>query len=218
MNIETPPPSPNFNEAPWTKYLSLSEDRLVLVADALRQARRGAVLRHEPHQGETPWSLGCVAYERSRRAIRKVGEHNKWLAILPESSSLSFSFSIGSVPVRFYRGNDEEPPSNYLHKTYAELQHIQLVIQFDGSAESQEHVIRVAVETDAEGNASSIFLVELDDRGHVTGSYLIPDIAQTNVLPLQPKPLDLAPPSIAPIQLNEQKNTGTEIDEEHNVG
>ena len=105
-------------------------------------------LLHEPDEGDGPWSLGCRAYERICFAIRKASSIYNWLKILNEKSSLAFSFAVGNVPFRFYRGNPEEPPSHYQSKSYGEVHHIQLCLELElgGELMSLDGVLRLAVE------------------------------------------------------------------------
>src|SRR6267378_5374948 len=105
---------------PWTKYPSLTQDRLIIVANLIRDVRHEAVLAHEPGRGDTNWGLGTRVYERTCFKLTSVApEYSEWLFILPETKGLQFSFAIGSVPFRFYRGKPDEPQTD---TTYAVLE------------------------------------------------------------------------------------------------
>src|ERR1700722_19795093 len=99
---------------PWIKYPSLSRDRLSMVANIIRRVRSETVLLHEPHNGDDEWSLGCRAYRRTCFAIREASQSNKWLRVLTQAANLQFSFAIGEIPLRFYRGKADDLPERYL--------------------------------------------------------------------------------------------------------
>ena len=92
---------------PWREDPDLTRDRLSVIATIIRDVRHDCVMLHEPDEGDGPWSLGCRAYERIGFVILKVNDNDNWLKTLPEKSALAFSFAIGNVPFRFYRGNPE---------------------------------------------------------------------------------------------------------------
>lgn len=218
-----PIPPANFNDAPWSEFPAFTKERLELVGDALREARRNAVLRYQPEEGENRWSLGCNAYVRQMKAIRDLSALNDWLGVLKEVSALAFSFSIGPHAVRFYRGDAEDAPSNYLRLSHGELQHVQYPLQFGDNIVNEELMFRVAVNTDLDGNASDIYFVKMNDEGVILGSYLIPRMEATNVIPLQPKPVDLPPATAVPLHdataANEMQQDSDDIsDEKKNVG
>src|SRR5260370_32398199 len=150
------------NFEPWQKYSDLTRDRLSVIATIIRDVQHGVVLLHQPDNVDGPWSLGCRAYERICAAIRKAAIIYNWLRILPETSSLGFSFATGNVPFRFYRGNPEEPPYNYQFKSYVEVHHLQLCFALDNGFHVIDGILRLAVDTDGNGEVSSVTLVEMD--------------------------------------------------------
>lgn len=209
----------DFEFKPWLKYPDLTEERLRIIAEIIRSSRDETVRLHDPLGGDDAWSLGCRAYSRICYALRQACEKHNWIGILTESEKLRFTFSVGSVPVRFYSGPSDDPPGRYLHQTYGELHHQQLFLELDGVAPIGS-LLRIAVESDGGGRVEDIFLVEVDEEGNVTQRYCVPDVAAANVLPMQTKPISLPPVSVEPL---EQKSTQqsverTKNDEEHNVG
>jgi|GraSoiStandDraft_29_1057270.scaffolds.fasta_scaffold67788_2 hypothetical protein len=190
---------------PWTKYPCLTRERLSIVANIIREARHGAVLRFQPEYGENLWCLGCTNYSRTCSAITTATHEYDWLRILPEPKLLAFSFTIGTVSFRFYKGKPDDPPDRYLISTFGELHHQQLCLEIDG-LRPLDKILRLAVETDDTLEVSDVTCVELDEAGNPTGEYVIPRGAEpSNVTPIQPKPKDIPPPSLEPIKEEEDK-------------
>src|ERR1700679_2392865 len=95
--------APDFK--PWEKYPGLKAEYLSRIATLIRDVRQGCVDLFEPEKGDTTWSLGCRVYKRTFFAIKELAKTEKsWLGINREFHALQFSFNIGPVPLRFYRG------------------------------------------------------------------------------------------------------------------
>jgi hypothetical protein len=175
---------------PWLYYPSLTKERLVAVATLMRDARDGAVLLHDPEAGDTRWSLGCRIYDRIRAHIRRSRLAMPWLSVIPESHPLRFTFTIGDLPLKFYKGEAEDVPGKFLVGSFAELRQMKLVF---GPRDAQStQLLRIAVEPDASGNTSAVSLVEVEESGEAARIYEIPLDAQ-NVVVMKPKPINLAP-------------------------
>ena len=128
-----------------------------------------------------------------------------WLTINPELKALQFSFSVGSVPLRYYKGDPDDPPSRYLTHSEGELQHIQLCFDFEGLP-SANTILRLAVDVDATRQASSVSLVEIDEFKEVIGKYRIPFDAQTTRLrPMQTPPVNMPPIVAEPQERNQRR-------------
>jgi hypothetical protein len=210
------------NFEPWQKYPDLTRDRLSVIATIIRDVRHRCVMLHEPDEGDGPWSLGCRAYERICFAIGKASVMHNWIKRLPEKSSLAFSFAIGNVPFRFYRGNPDDPPFHYQAKSYGEVHHIQLCLALDlgGDITALDGVLRLAVEI-SNLEVSTVTLVEMDSDGNPVDSYLIPfDEGDTNVVSIEAPPSIVTPPAIAePLQKEEEKKEDDEKRERgHGIG
>ena len=100
---------------------------------------------------------------------------------------------------------------------------VQYLLQFADNIVNEELLFRVAVDTDVDGNASNIYFVKMNDEGTVLGSYLIPRAAGNNVVPLQPKPVDLPPATAVPLEdttdeKDKQKGSDEIGDKKKNVG
>jgi hypothetical protein len=207
---------------PWRKYPDLTRDRLSVIATIIRNVRHGCIMLHEPDEGDGPWSLGCRAYERIGFAIRKATIKYNWLKTLPEKSALAFSFAIGNVPFRFYRGNPEEPPYHYQAKSYGENHHIQLCLALDlgGDITALDGVLRLAVEI-SDLEVSTVTLVEVDSDGKPLDAYIIPfDEGSTNLVSIEAPPPIVTPPAIAePLgQEKEKKDDGEKRERGHGIG
>jgi len=200
---------------PWTKYPSVTQERLSAIANIIRRVRGETVLLHEPAHGDNEWSLGCRIYSRTCFAIRAATKDWPWLTILHETEDLRFSFAIGPVPFRFYTGDADDPPSRYMHATFGELQHLQAMLPIEG-IRSLDNVLRLAVEKDNHREVLSVALVEMDRCGQPTEKYIIPfDEVRANVSPLQVKPIDLPPPVVEPLgdEGNENLRRGKKANE-----
>jgi hypothetical protein len=179
---------------PTQKYPPLTDERLTLIADALRDVRDKALALYDPLGGDDAWCHGCRVYSRSRFRIRQLAERHAWLTIVDEEPNLRFTFAIEGIPIRFYRGSPDDPPAHYLVVTYGELLQRQLF-----EHRRLDKILRIAVETDREGRVSTVKLVELDEAGEPTGVYLIPfAVTPTNVAFLESKPIHLEPVEVAP--------------------
>lgn len=187
----------NSNFEPWVKYPPLLRERLSTLACIIRDSRQQTVALHEPVSGDNEWSLGCRVYARTTHGLKQAAEKFDWLTILPEDEKpLRFTFAIGSVPIRFYRGEAGDPPGHYISVTYAELYQQQLAFQIDG-IRLLDQILRLAVEVDKSREVSGVFVVEMDKQGSVMETYKIPfELEGGNILPLQHKPIDVAPPQV----------------------
>jgi hypothetical protein len=184
---------------PWQKYPELTKERLSLIGSVIRDTREDVATLHDPESGDGPWGFGCRAYERTCFAIEKATEKNSWLTILKDTERhLRFSFAIGHVPFRFYRGDPEDPPSRFLAVSYPELRETQLALDL-GVVVPCDGVLRIAIETDATGRASTISVIEMDVSRTVTGLYAIPPDVDRAAVPLRAKPVDTPAPVIEPL-------------------
>jgi len=179
-----------INFEPWLSYPSLTKDRLIAIATIMRDARDGAVLLHDPEAGDSTWSLGCRIYDRIMAQIRRASFTTPWLTVLPETQTLRFTFAIGSLPLKFYKGDADEVPGKFLVRSFAELRQMKLAFQTEGA--NSTHLLRIAVEPDASGNTSTVTLVEVEQSGQATRIYEIP-VGSANVVVMKSKPISLEP-------------------------
>jgi len=156
----------------------------------MRDARDGAVLLHDPEAGDSRWSLGCRIYDRIMAQIRRASLTTPWLTILPETQTLRFTFAIGPLPSKFYKGDADDVPGKFLVRSFAELR--QLKLAFESEGVQATHLLRIAVEPDSSGNTSTVTLVEVEESGRATRTYEIP-LRTSNVVEMKPKPISLEP-------------------------
>lgn len=188
---------PDFE--PWNKYPDLTGERLSVLAAEIRRVRRECAALYEPEKGDGRWSLGCRVYERTFFAIVQLASAFDWLTINPELQALRFSFAVGSVPLRFYKGDPNDPPSRYLELTEGEQNHHQYCFEFEGLP-SVDTILRLAVDVDAAHEAAAVYLVEIDEFKEVTGKYRIPFGGENvGVVPMQIPPVTLPPVVVEPI-------------------
>ena len=183
---------------PWNDYPSLTVERLTKIGSIMRDARDTTVALHDASAGDTAWSLGCRVYSRTMFRIKRETLNLNWLRVLPESQSLKFTFTVGMLPIKFYKGEPEDIPSRSLVRSFAELD--QLKIAFPNSRAEATHLLRIAVGTGIYGQATSIALVEVDDTGTPIRSFEIPKGESENIVSLRPMPINLAPPRIEVIE------------------
>lgn len=166
----------------------------MLVASLIREARQSAVICYEPEKGDVAWSLGCVAYVRSIRAIAEAAqEHEEWLRVI--EPGLHFVFAVGGVPLRFYRGEPGTPPVKSLRRHFPEIEAQQLAFGFH--PRKADGVLRLAVATNERGEASSVTLVLVDQAGKPIDSWRIPFGEGVVTRLYEPKEaVDVGPPSV----------------------
>ncbi len=143
---------------PWEHHPALTRERLVTVAQLIKQGRNTALNRFDPSIGCTGWNVGCDAFSFQRHQIIEASTHIDWLEVL--DPSMQFVFSIGNIPVRFYRGEPDEPNDRTLKQTFSELRQLSL---FSGEEliKISTPVYRFAVETDFDGSLTAITFVVL---------------------------------------------------------
>ena len=145
--------------APTDFHPDLTEDRLKFVASLIARGRNDALDRHDSSVGHNAWTTGTCAFAFGKFRIEEAassGEHS-WLGVLDDSNR--FIFTIGEAPVRFYKGEPEDPTDRTLRQFYPELK--QLSLMLEGGYSRAHHMFRLAVETDEVGEIDRICLVVL---------------------------------------------------------
>lgn len=190
---------------PWDFHPDLMAGRLVAVANLIATGRDAAVLRHDPSIGDDDWVLGCRAFQACRFAISTgaKSEAAPWLSVMDPSRH--FLFRIGSIPLRFYRGDPEDPTHRTKSQSFPELAQLSMVFPGD---DLRDVVARLAVETDLDGRAMSIHCV--GTRGdNVVFNWSIPfDAAIVPAAFDQPlgEGVDLPPPLVAELEPEDAEN------------
>ena len=148
-----------LDKTPWEIHPDLTRDRLIAVAQLLRQARNDALDRFDPNIGDDVWTLGCCAFQYGCHRISEAANSGRYPWLTVQDPSKLFVFRIGAVPARFYRGPADEPTPRTSIQTYPELR--QLTLSFPQEAVARNFAYRFAVETDIDGMVLSISFVAL---------------------------------------------------------
>jgi hypothetical protein len=168
---------------PWDLHPALTAERLSAAARLLARGRADALARAEPWAGDDAWSIGCRAYSFSRHQVRAAAETGRypWLKVL--DGTQHFVFLIDGVPVRFYRGDADEPTRRTLRQQEVEAE--QLALAFAGADAAEGLMFRLAVETDeASGMVSRVvFLALRGEEGRAECFWPVPLDAEAPSLP-----------------------------------
>lgn len=159
-------------KTPWEFHEDLSRDRLQLVAKILRDTRNSTLTKFDAAAGDGAWSLGCTIYERSANMITAAADDGllPWLKII--EPPLRFVFTIGDVPVRFYRGDAEAAPGYHLNLAPSE----QLQLGFAFNDARVDLIWRFVVETNIANEADCIFVVGRTKAGEIECLYEVPPL------------------------------------------
>ncbi|WP_426960403.1 hypothetical protein [Muricoccus radiodurans] len=157
---------------PWDLHPALAEERLAAAARLLARGRADALALADPWAGDDAWSVGCRAYAFSKHQLARAAESGRypWLGILDETHH--FIFLIEGVPVRFFRGDAEEPNKRTLRQQESEAE--QLALALGGDA-MEGLMFRLAVETGDAGEVKRVvFLALRGEEGRVECFWPIP--------------------------------------------
>jgi hypothetical protein len=176
-----------------------------------------AVERREAALGENGWALGCRSYAFACHAIAQAAQSGDapWLEVIEGlvasdegiDTSLRFTFTVGGVPIKFYRAKQlANAPSRTVARTFIELQQQQSAFAFAGEY-IVDTALRIAVQTDEEGHATDIHLVQVASDTEVIDSWLIPALESANIVPFThvPEATVLAPPQVGSWNEDEQE-------------
>ena len=143
---------------PWELHPALTEERLAACARLLARGRADALALADPWAGDDAWSVGCRAYSFSRHQLRRAAESGRytWLGVL--DGTHHFVFLIDGVPVRFFRGDAEDPTPRTLRRQEAEAEQLSLAL---GADVADGLMFRLAVETDDTGQVSRVVFLAL---------------------------------------------------------
>lgn len=100
---------------PWELNPALTQTRLQAIASLIRDVRDEVIDRHDDELGDSARGTGLRAYECCRTRICRASidsEKHPWLSVITGDGK--FTFSIDSVPIRFYRGNPSTPEERRL--------------------------------------------------------------------------------------------------------
>ena len=143
---------------PWELHPALTEERLAACARLLARGRADALALADPWAGDDTWSVGCRAYSFSRNRLRRAAEGGRWPWLGVLDGTQHFVFLVDGVPVRFFRGDAEDPTPRTLRRQEAEATQLSLAL---GTDAAQGLVFRLAVETDEAGAVSRVVFLAL---------------------------------------------------------
>ena len=132
---------------PWDYNDELTEERLVKVAQLIERGRNDAVDRHDPSVGGDSWTRGVCGYSYAKHQILQAAgtEGFEWLGVL--NDGLRFQFSVGGIPMRFWRGDLAEPSDRIAAPTPME----QLLLELEPGVPTAGVLFRIGITTDEEG-------------------------------------------------------------------
>lgn len=192
---------------PWDHHPDLTSIRLRSIASTIFQTRNETMTLDGVEPQNTPWGSGCLAYDRTRWAIIEQAKIEDWLSIV--DGGMGFIFAVGKVPVRFYKGEPDEPTQRTLARRHPELQQQSMAF-----AKNPGDVIwRFAVESAVDGKVIAISFVGLDLNGDVISRW---DFDRSKVIPISSaqktpsKGRVLPPPSIGPKTDEEDNGVSSE--------
>ncbi|PTQ77348.1 hypothetical protein C8R21_1535 [Nitrosospira multiformis] len=155
-------------ENPHDYHPDLQEERLLALAQFFASTRSAIVALHDPLSGDDTWSLGCRGFARWRNLLLQKSRSGEWEWLSIINPGKKFIFSIGSVPVRFYRGSLKRPPVRTLAYNAQEL--TQLSFAFPGT--EKQCLWRFAIETDYLGEPSAVIFAGMASNNDSEGSVI----------------------------------------------
>ena len=170
---------------PWDLHPALTAERITACARLLARGRADALAMADTWAGDDAWSIGCRAFSFSRNQLRRAAEAGRypWLGVLDETHH--FVFLIEGVPVRFFRGDADEPSKRTLRQQESEAQ--QLALAFGRDDEAEGLMFRLAVETGQEGEVTRVvFLALRGEEGRLRCFWPVPGLA--DALAAEPQP------------------------------
>lgn len=144
---------------PWEHHAVLTRDRLITIAKLIERGRNNALDRFDPSIGCNPWTVGCEAFAFQKFEIETASFDSDWLEII--DPTMQFVFSIGGLPVRFYKGEPDDPTARTLKQSFSELKQLSLFGADELVKLAAEPAYRFAIETDVDGALTAITFVVL---------------------------------------------------------
>lgn len=196
---------------PWEHHPAFERDRLITIGLLIQRGRNDALDRYNPGVGSNGWTLGCEGFAFQKHQIIEASADIEWLGII--DPGMQFIFTIGGVPVRFYRGTPDDPNERTLKQTFSELKQLSLFAAEELIQLTPDPAYRFAVETDLDGAIAAItFAVLAGDTPVLT--WLVPlDEPVTKISPLWVSGsdgVDLPAPAVGIAQSGKKKDGTTE--------
>jgi hypothetical protein len=195
--------------SPSDCHPDLQDSRLGALAQFFAATRSNTAELHDATAGDDSWSLGCRSFARSRNLLLQKAASGEWPWLGIVNPDKQFVFSIGVVPVRFFRGEVTRPPERTLAYSAPELAQIALAFDDVETPYAQLHW-RFAIETGTLGEPIRVIFAGLaHEDGAVVCQWEIPfelDSALT-----EPRSDDIinmpAPAVVVPLRKNTEHGT-----------
>lgn len=160
-------------EHPSDCHPDLTYERLQALAQFFASTRAKVVALHEPLNGDDAWALGCRGFARWRNQLLKKHMSGEWAWLKIINPGKKFIFSIGSVPVRFYRGSLKNPPQRSLAVSFEEARQMSLAFPDHGNNLSNLKW-RFAITTDYLGLPTKVIFAGFSSESQVAAQWEIP--------------------------------------------
>ncbi len=157
-----------MDQKPWEVHPALKEDRLCSIANIISNVRHRTLALYDPNSGDGIWSLGCRIYERTINTLDREKENLPWLDTIRDG--LYFVILVEDVPIRFYRGDVENPNARSLRRRPLEL----VAQQGTFSFYEPEWFWRLVVETDDDGTILRTVLLQYTETGSSQNLWEVP--------------------------------------------
>ena len=186
---------------PWELHPALTRRRLIAVAAILWKVRLDAARDAKWDLGDSPWSIGCVAYDRSCHALANAAVrpgYRDWLSV-KQTPHRAFLIKIGGIPLRFYRGDpSQEVPIKYAFASPLELFTIQE--SYDLFRSPKSAYCRLVVEIDDLCEPISVTFCQVASGGDVAfNCWPIPvdeDMGSHALDDLREEAVEMPPPAV----------------------
>lgn len=156
------------SKKPWEIHPSLTEEKICHLAKIIKEVRDKTLELYRPEEGDGVWSLGCRIYERTINTIHSESKAINWLDTI--RNGLYFVILIDGVPIRYYKGDVDNPNQRSLNRKHLELEAQQYMFKFY----EPEWFWRLVVETDENGGILRIVMVQFTESGNFQNLWEIP--------------------------------------------
>jgi hypothetical protein len=194
---------------PWDIEPSLTEERLRLLAEFLMTIGMECFLLHDTKAGDGGWALGCRTFQRvcNRLIEKSASQAWPWLRARRQRSDLEFSLMVGSVLLRYFRGDADNPNQIQLIRAEENLKAFGFLMDDPDNAFSWF----IIVERDPAGRPLRVVVEQANSNGETRYPW-VAAIAKTEpatatkVTPLEKPPVDPGPPEITAIPSGGKKS------------
>lgn len=150
---------PTSNLQPADYVPAFTWVRLIAVAKLLFQTRVWVAEQATPERGDKGNLIGLRAWMHGKHAIAvaAANELGAWLSIVDDGAK--FIFAVGGAPIRFYRGDSDEPvPENYGDPEEVEREQLDLFFAANAPGIAFDGYYRMIVVADRSGFPTAVFL------------------------------------------------------------